>query len=80
MAIAIILRRNGLQLSNIMWYIAILLFGWILQSLLGPSGIIIIRGHFSLLFRDLDINICYRITNQERFNKRNFPLGEGRRN
>ena len=30
MAIAIILRRNGLQLSNIMWYIAILLFGWII--------------------------------------------------
>lgn len=30
MAIALILRRNGLQLSNIMWYIAILLFGWII--------------------------------------------------
>lgn len=30
MAIAIILRRNGLQLINIMWYIAILLFGWII--------------------------------------------------
>lgn len=29
-AIAIILRRHGLQLSNIMWYIAILLFGWII--------------------------------------------------
>ena len=30
MAIALILRRHGLQLSNIMWYIAILLFGWII--------------------------------------------------
>ena len=54
MAIALILKRQGLQLSNIIRYIAILLFGWILAITPWTLRNYYLTRSFSPLCRDLD--------------------------